>query len=74
MNAVTPIAKPRVIVCSICARGPMREDGAVALFAAGGVRFCAEHLPLDELRRRRSGVLDPETRAIFDRRGKMASL
>ena len=59
------------IVCQLCGRGPMREDGAVALFAAGGQRYCAEHLPIAEVRRRLElaigPVLDPELRGALER-------
>jgi hypothetical protein len=69
------------ILCTVCGRGPAREDGGVCLFSIasptnsnGLARFCGEDLPLDELQRRLERhwrgerLLDPETTAIFKRR------
>lgn len=70
--------KPHVIVCSVCGKGPMAEDGGVALFADGSDaagrprRFCAAHLPLDAVRRRLGRQdrppLEAAISAIFQRR------
>ena len=63
------MTKPYAIVCSICGRGPAREDGAQALFIDGPTHFCAEHMPLDAMRariERRPG--DADVLAVFRRR------
>ena len=71
--------KPRVIVCCVCRRGPTGEDARQALFSTDLARFCVEHLPGDELRRRLERhqrgdvILDHEVNAVFRRRAETAS-
>ena len=61
--------KSYIIACTICGRGPAREDGAQALFIDGPTHFCAEHMPLDAMRRRiERRPVDADVLAIFHRR------
>ena len=57
------------IVCSICGRGPAREDGAQALFIDGPKHYCSEHMPIDAMRARiERRRVDADVLATFRRR------
>jgi hypothetical protein len=68
------------IACAICGRGPKREDGGAAIFSKEPPpgeqrqRYCAECLPLSEVRlrleRQQNGgrLLDADVVAVFEQR------
>ncbi len=73
----------RLVLCSVCGKGPSAADGGVALFSivdSAGIRtrYCAEHVPADEMQRRierhqRGDVLlDAGVLAVFKGRAESA--
>jgi hypothetical protein len=72
-DTLTTNAAKLKVVCRVCGRGP--ADGAAIFSHMVGSerrRFCPEHLPLDQVRRRlevqRGPQLDAEVVDIFTRR------